>query len=246
MPSVKPPWMCLPASQTSEALALIIRTPSTLTQMCTTKNCWGQSYWCSSRHPPLSLPSLTAPLLSAERNRLCPPWGLHLQHGTLLLGICSQALKFRHPSTLVWTPSHPKRTKFQHQWTDNDWGIHLADKIAGTPSESSTAPTNVKTFHSNLEALHYLALTPPGTWQWLAEGKPFFRGSLNLRPQQLQYRRQYIPRQGTWNAYMPKSHLVGPNTVLRSRQLSQKLNANLPDAHCQTNETRLWLDGPRH
>jgi hypothetical protein len=84
----------------------------------------------------------------------------HLQHGTLLLGIRSLASKYQHSTTLVWTPSHPERFKPQHQLTDNDWEIHLADEITCEPLESPTATAIARTFHCDSKAL-YVALTSP-------------------------------------------------------------------------------------
>jgi hypothetical protein len=77
-------------------------------------------------------PSLTAPLLSVGPNKHSTPIGPavgHLQHGTLFLGLRHLASQSRCHSTLTWTPSHPERTKPQHAWTADEWGIRHEDHM---------------------------------------------------------------------------------------------------------------------
>jgi hypothetical protein len=94
----------------------------------------------------------------------------HLQHGALFQGLRLLASQERYPTTLTWTPYHPERSKPQSRWTDNDWGIHQADALAG--SLNPLAPNTICTFHCGSEEIQ-AAVTPPGTWQWTIDGIPF-------------------------------------------------------------------------
>jgi hypothetical protein len=76
--------------------------------------------------------------------------------------------------------SHPEQSKPQLDCTDNDWGIHMADAIAGTSDhvpEDGTFPI----FHCNAEDI-YAALIPRGTWTWEDEAA-VFHGSLRQHAQ---------------------------------------------------------------
>ena len=151
--------------------------------MPTTKGSWGPACPSSCRNTLQSLLFQIALLRFATHIRHYTPLGPamgHLQHGTLLLGICAKASKTRHTTTLAWTPSHLERTKAPHEWTEHDRGIHTADTLAGSSADLNSAI--IRTFYCDLEALH-AALTP----QWQADGAPF-HGSLKQRAQQFQFR----------------------------------------------------------
>lgn len=94
------------------------------------------------------------------------------------MGIRNMASSICRPSTLSWTASHPERSKPQLDWNDNDWGIHMADAIAGS-SDCATTAGDLTVLHCNAEDL-YAALTPQGTWQWM-DGTTIFHGSLRQR-----------------------------------------------------------------
>jgi hypothetical protein len=103
----------------------------------------------------------------------------HLQHGTLLQGICFTAPQHIGDSRITWVASHPERRKDKPQWTREDWGIHIADELAGA-LRTTTEPGHA-VFHCNAVDIH-AALTPPGTWQW-QQGDRIFHGSLRKRDQ---------------------------------------------------------------
>ena len=105
----------------------------------------------------------------------------YLQHGSLLLGIRALSSSTHLPLQLTWTPSHPERKKDQSAWTDADWGIHLADALAGT---SPLEPTpDLLVYNCSSEEVHE-ALIPAGTWHWRA-GDTMFHGSLTKRAQRI-------------------------------------------------------------
>ena len=176
----------LPATDDQDAIALVIRTHASNSTDAYYQELLGTSVTTllSTCTPLLAFSDCSSAIRRTQQAlyALGPAIG-HLQHGSLLLGIRALASKFRHPSTLAWVPSHPERTKDQRQWTDADWGIHTADALAGFGPTDSTPS---QTFYCDSEELH-AALTPPGTWQWLAEGAPF-HGSLQKRAQQAHFR----------------------------------------------------------
>jgi hypothetical protein len=88
-----------------------------------------------------------------------------LRHGSLLLGIRHMGASRDAASTLQWVPSHPERKKPQHSWTEDDWGMHMADEIAGFASGPLGTASNIQIFTCNSTEVH-AALIPPGTWQW--------------------------------------------------------------------------------
>ncbi len=107
----------------------------------------------------------------------------HLQHDSLLLGIRALSMLSPLPLTLTWMPSHPKRKKSQSTWTDSDWGIHMADAIAGN-SPLEPAP-GLQLYHCNSEEVHPAIMTP-GTWHWKWGPRPF-HGSLSKRVQRTHF-----------------------------------------------------------
>jgi hypothetical protein len=120
----------------------------------------------------------------------------HLQHGSLLLGIRALTSLSSLPVMLTWTPSHPERKKKQPTWTENNWGIHMADAIAG-PSPLVSTP-DLLVYHCDSEEVH-AALTPPGTWHWKENSKPF-HGSLAKRAQRRQFL-QYMQKRDMKRIY---------------------------------------------
>lgn len=102
----------------------------------------------------------------------------HLQHGALLLGIRALSLQRQPPTSMTWVESHLERRKEQQHWTQDDWGIHKADGLAGT-HEGSSQSEGLQIFHCNAE-LVYAPLTPSGTWQW-REGTWLHHGSFQKR-----------------------------------------------------------------
>ncbi len=178
--------MYLPAVNATGPLALVINTPASSTADAYYQELLGTSVsiLLSTCTPLLAFSDCSSAIRRTQQAfyALGPAIG-HLQHGSLLLGIRSLASHFRHPISLAWTPSHPERSKDQQQWTEADWGIHTADALAGP---GPVDPALARTFHCDSEALH-AALTPPGTWQWLAEGIPF-HGSLSKRAQHFHFR----------------------------------------------------------
>jgi hypothetical protein len=120
----------------------------------------------------------------------------HLQHGSLLLGLRSSATQCHRHHTLTWTPSHPERSKPQSRWTEQDWGIHLADGIAG----AAPPPTveGIQIYRCDSAAVH-AALTPVGTWQW-CDGPNPFHGSVLKRAQQHTFR-QYTQKRDMKRIY---------------------------------------------
>lgn len=124
----------LPRHEESPPLALLVRTPA---------ECATDAYYQELLGTAISIQLAKAAPITAysdcssaitrtqqAQNILGPAIG-HLQHGSLLLGIRHTATTLWKPLSLTWTASHPKRTKSQSEWTSQDWGIHLADTIAG-------------------------------------------------------------------------------------------------------------------
>jgi hypothetical protein len=132
----------------------------------------------------------------------------HLQHGSLLLEIRVLSSLSSLPVTLTWTPSHPERKKLQSTWTESDWGIHMADAIAG-PSLLTPVP-GLHVYQCDSEDVH-AAIMLPGTWHW-KENARLFHGSLAKRAQRhsfLQYtqkrdiKRIYANEPTRWSRYNP-------------------------------------------
>jgi hypothetical protein len=88
-----------------------------------------------------------------------------LRHGSLLLALRQMGASRAASSTLQWVPSHPERKKSQHTWSDDDWGIHMVDEIAGSTDEPLGNEKTIWIFSCSSTDVH-AALTPQGTWQW--------------------------------------------------------------------------------
>ncbi len=93
--------------------------------------------------------------------------------------------------------SHPERRKDKPQWTQEDWGIHMADKLAGAPN-SPPSNTGLVVFHCHAADVH-AALTPAGTWQWQEGDRPF-HGSLRKLAQAYSFQ-QYRKKRDMYNIY---------------------------------------------
>jgi hypothetical protein len=124
--------------------------------------------------------------------------------------------------TLTWTPSHPERTKSQHTWTANEWGIHHADRIASMTDDSHAIPQG-RTFYCNSDDLD-AAVTPAGTWQWCTKNVPF-HGSLRHCAQFFQYR-QYTKQRD-----MKRIYAYAPT---RWSKYSAPLMAKLTTTKCRS------------
>jgi hypothetical protein len=155
----------LPPSQGAEALALIVRTPSRTVMNAYYQELLGTtiSMLLSQHTPLLALSDCSSAIRRTQQAlyTLGPPVG-HLQHDALLQSLRLLASQERCPTTLImWTPSHPKRSKPQHRWIDNDWVIHKADELAGS-LVNPLAPNTICTFHCGSKKIQ-AAVTPPGT-----------------------------------------------------------------------------------
>jgi hypothetical protein len=153
----------LPPFQGKEALALIVHTPSRTVTDAYYQELLGTTIsMLLSRHTPLLAFSDCSSAIRRTQQALYtlgPAVG-HLQHGALLQGLRLLATQERYPTTLTWTPSHPERSKkHQSRWTDNDWGIHKADALAG--SLNPFAPNTICTLHCGSEDIQAV-VTPPG------------------------------------------------------------------------------------
>jgi hypothetical protein len=199
----------LPQSNGSPPLALFIRTPAANATDAYYQELLGITI---SMLLAQDTPTAAYSDCSSAIKRTCQAMNImgpaigHLQHGSLLLGIRHLASNARRPLLLSWTASHPERSKPQQSWTNNDWGIHMADAIAGaddTPA-SGDLPVDICTS----EAIH-AALTPEGTWQW-REKAGVFHGSLRKRAQQYHFqqylnkrdmKRIYVNEPSRWSRY---------------------------------------------
>ncbi len=182
--------MYLPSSNGAPSLALLIRTPKERASDAYYQELLGTSVlMLLAQETPIdafSNCSLAIKRTHQAQNTLGPAIG-HLQHGTLLLGIRHIAKTAPRPLSLSWTASHPERTKSQWQWTDNDWGIHMADAIAG--AEETTTAGGCHAVECDSEDIH-AALAPQGMWHW-REGDGVFNGSLRKRAQHYHFQ-QYL------------------------------------------------------
>ncbi len=52
-------------------------------------------------------------------------------------------------STLQWMPYHSERKKLKPIWTEDDWGIHIADEIAGSANGPLGVETTIRIFSCN-------------------------------------------------------------------------------------------------
>jgi hypothetical protein len=150
----------LPQHEGSPPLALLIHTPAA----CATDAYWSAILMQLAQATPFATYSdcLSAIKRTHQAQNFLGPAVGHLQHGSLLLGIRHIAFTTRRPLFLSWTTSHPERTKPQSQWTKQDWGIHMADTIAGAGEVLGDGACNIDVF--DCEDI-FAALVPGGTWQ---------------------------------------------------------------------------------
>jgi hypothetical protein len=180
----------LPPSHDSEALALLIRTPSDQATDAYYQELLGVSVTTllSLRTPLMAFSDCSAAIKRAHQ--AMSPFGPSvgsLRHGSLLLGLRLMGATREATSTLHWVPSHPERKKPQHVWTEDDWGIHMADEIAGSADRPLGTEKSIRIFSCASTEIH-AALTPQGTWQWQENGTPF-HGSLQKRSQTHHFQR---------------------------------------------------------
>ena len=66
---------------------------------------------------------------------------------------------------MSWTRSHPEKREEKEDWTRDEWGNHLADKMAGACSMEVLELTNGRAVHLKVTAREaLLSLFPPHQW----------------------------------------------------------------------------------
>ena len=191
------------SSYTTELLALAIATIS-----------------CHAvQHPTLPPLSIYSDCQAAIATTLaaCTPLARQRQHGKI--HVITDCLQGYPPPRITWTRSHPERRSHDTtKWSYNDWGIHIADAIAGQHDALALLPT--VTIHQ-----HYLdcttaiqSLLPPATWHWTHhnEHRPMLCSPLELV--QLRRVRMYLHTRDTrWRAATLPPRWQGTSLTLAAK-----------------------------
>ena len=191
------------SSYTTELLALAIATIS-----------------CHAvQHPTLPPLSIYSDCQAAIATTLaaCTPLAKQRQHGKI--HVITDCLQGYPPPRITWTRSHPeRRSPDTTKWSYNDWGIHIADAIAGQHDALALLPT--MTIHQhNLDCTTAIqSLLPPATWHWTHhnEQRPMLCSPLELV--QLQRVHMYLHTRDTkWRASTLPPRWQGTSLTLRQR-----------------------------
>jgi hypothetical protein len=75
-----------------------------------------------------------------------------------------------HLNMLSWTKHHPERYTHLRDWTDQDYGIYMADLLVAGDHIKLERENKIHTYTVDAEELH-IALIPKRTWVWKSERK---------------------------------------------------------------------------